>query len=112
MKLRSAALTLSLAALASTVLAQANSFQMINESGRTIGDPTDVTSTLDGKPVALKRYALGWNKAKGALYATPTAPSCKPTSAPSTSATSALSSSWTPPPRHSPLTLRPTPFRL
>ena len=69
MKLRSAALTLSLAALASTVLAQANSFQMINESGRTIGDPTDVTSTLDGKPVALKRYALGWNKAKGALYA-------------------------------------------
>ena len=35
----------------------------------TIADPTDATGTLDGKPVALKRYALGWNKAKGAIYA-------------------------------------------
>jgi hypothetical protein len=35
----------------------------------TIADPTDATGTLDGKPVTLKRYALGWNKAKGALYA-------------------------------------------
>ena len=35
----------------------------------TIADPTDATGTLDGKPFTLKRYALGWNKAKGALYA-------------------------------------------
>jgi hypothetical protein len=35
----------------------------------TIADPTDATGTLDGKPVALKHYALGWNKAKGDLYA-------------------------------------------
>lgn len=35
----------------------------------TIADPTDTTGTLDGKPVALKHYALGWNKAKGDLYA-------------------------------------------
>jgi hypothetical protein len=35
----------------------------------TIADATDATGTLDGKPVALKHYALGWNKARGDLYA-------------------------------------------
>jgi hypothetical protein len=35
----------------------------------TIADPTDATGTLDGKPIALKHYALGWNKAKGDLFA-------------------------------------------
>jgi hypothetical protein len=35
----------------------------------TIADPTDATGTLDGKPVALKHYVLGWNKAKGDIYA-------------------------------------------
>ena len=35
----------------------------------TIADPTDATGTLDGKPITLKHYALGWNKAKGDLYA-------------------------------------------
>lgn len=35
----------------------------------TVADPTDATGTLDGKPIALKHYALGWNKAKGDLYA-------------------------------------------
>jgi hypothetical protein len=33
-----------------------------------IADPTDATGTLNGKPVALKQYPLGWNQSKGALY--------------------------------------------
>jgi len=34
----------------------------------TIADPTDATGTLNGKPVALKQYALGWYQSKGVLY--------------------------------------------
>ena len=34
-----------------------------------IGDPTDASGTLDGKPIALKHYDLQWNKAKGELWA-------------------------------------------
>jgi hypothetical protein len=34
----------------------------------TIADPTDATGTLDGKPAALKQYALAWNQSKGTLY--------------------------------------------
>jgi hypothetical protein len=34
-----------------------------------VADPTDATGSLDGKPVALKHYALGWNKTTGDLYA-------------------------------------------
>jgi hypothetical protein len=35
----------------------------------TIADPTDATGSLDGKPVALKQYTLGWNQSRGVLYA-------------------------------------------
>jgi hypothetical protein len=34
----------------------------------TIADPTDATGTLNGKPVAVKQYALGWYQTKGVLY--------------------------------------------
>jgi hypothetical protein len=34
-----------------------------------IADPTDATGTLNGKPVALKQYPVGWNQSKGAIYA-------------------------------------------
>jgi hypothetical protein len=34
-----------------------------------IADPTDATGTLNGKPVALKQYPIGWNKTRGTLYA-------------------------------------------
>jgi len=33
-----------------------------------IADPTDTTGTLNGKPVALKQYPVGWNKTRGAFY--------------------------------------------
>ncbi|HZL25705.1 MAG TPA: hypothetical protein VFC39_04155 [Acidobacteriaceae bacterium] len=33
-----------------------------------IADPADATGTLNGKPVALKQYPVGWNQTKGALY--------------------------------------------
>lgn len=33
-----------------------------------IADPTDATGTLNGKPVALKQYPVGWNQTRGVLY--------------------------------------------
>lgn len=34
-----------------------------------VADPTDATGKLDGKDIKLKAYPIGWNKAKGFLYA-------------------------------------------
>ncbi len=33
-----------------------------------IADPVDATGTLNGKPVALKQYPVGWNQTRGVLY--------------------------------------------
>src|SRR6185312_13618799 len=33
-----------------------------------IADPTDATGTLNGKPVTLKQYPIGWSQSTGVLY--------------------------------------------
>ncbi|HEY5331029.1 MAG TPA: hypothetical protein VIJ79_14170 [Acidobacteriaceae bacterium] len=33
-----------------------------------LADPADATGTLNGKPVALKEYPVGWNQTKGVIY--------------------------------------------